>query len=107
VTPPPIETRYVVAKYHLDSELDKVVVEDGFGSWEDAQDAAVRWHGNTGAEFYAARLVPIRLDLKPSLVIVREQTAAIASTTTSTATRTEQIYQELQVLRTVVEGMAS
>jgi hypothetical protein len=52
-------------------------------------------------------LVPVRLDKKSSLQIVREQTAATASQVTSVNTRTEQIYQELQQIRGYLMGEAS
>lgn len=93
-----MEDRYAVAIVRPVGAQD-VVVEDGFSTADEALAAAVRFYNNTGHECYAVRLVPISLDKKSSLVILREQTAAIASCTTSVATRTEQIYQELQVLR--------
>lgn len=97
-----MEDRYAVARVDTDG-WSNVVVEDGFSSADEALAGAVRRHGHTGDEYYACRLVPIDLDKKPSLVILREQTAAIASLSTSTATRTEQIYHELTALRESID----
>lgn len=89
------EERYVVVR-----ALSGAVLEyDPFSSAAEAMARAQEFYDNTGVECYAARLVPVALDKKSSLVILREQTAAIASLSTSTHTRTEQIYAEVQQLR--------
>lgn len=92
-----MEDRYAVVRVD-----QNIVVDCGFSSADQALVRAQEFYSRTKTECYAARLVPIDLDKKPNLVILREQTAAIASTTTSTATRTEQIYHEVQALRTVL-----
>jgi hypothetical protein len=96
-----MEDRYAVAIVRPVGAKD-VVVEDGFSTADEALAAAVRFYTNTNHECYAVRLVPVRDDRKSSLVILREQTAAIADTTTSTRTRTEQIYHEVSALRTAL-----
>jgi hypothetical protein len=93
-----MEERYVVVRVDQNH-----VVDDGFLSADEALARAKAFYANSGVECYAARLVPIELDKKSSLVILREQTAAIADTTTSTRTRTEQIYHELTAMRAVWE----
>lgn len=79
------------------------VVDDGFFEAGAALARAQEFYANSGVECYVARLVPLDLDKKPSLVILREQTAAIASVTTSTRTRTEQTYHELTALRATMQ----
>lgn len=91
------EERYAVVR--VDQNM---VVGDGLYTADEAMGRAREFYAHTGTECYAARLVPVDLDKKPNLVILREQTAAIASTTTSTQTRTEQIYHELTALRTAL-----
>lgn len=93
-----MEDRYAVVR--VDTNM---VVGDGLYTADEALERARAFYANTRSECYAARLVPLDLDKKPSLVILREQTAAIASTTTSTQTRTEQIYQEIQAMRQIWE----
>jgi len=92
------EERYAVVR--ADSNY---VVGDGLYTADEALERAREFYNRTGVECYAARLVPIALDKKSSLVILREQTAAIADTTSSTRTRTEQTYHELTALRAKVE----
>ena len=100
-----MEDRYAVVRVDL-AGYSNGVVGHAFSA-DEAVARAREYHANTGVECYAARLVPVALDKKSSLVILREQTAAIASLATSTQTRTEQIYFELQQLRTALTDAMS
>lgn len=101
-----MEERYAVAIVRPVGAKD-VVVEDGFSTADEAVDAAIRFYNNTSHECYAVRLVPVSQDKKSSLVILREQTAAIADLATSTRTRTEQIYHELSAVRILLDEYVS
>lgn len=100
-----MEDRYAVVR--VDATTHSNLVVDHAFSADEAIVRARDYYNNTGCECYAARLVPVSQDKKSSLVILREQTAAIASLTTSTQTRTEQIYHELTALRAAVESLAA
>lgn len=103
-----MEDRFAIARVDVDGDPRylNVVMGDGFVSADEAQTAAVDFYRNTGVECYPVRLVPLPMDKKSSLQIIREQTAATASQVTTINTRTEQIYRELQEVRASMAPVA-